>query len=45
MALNDLNEVLKTITQQEEGFKEVRRRKRHCVEEAPRIAKKAALAT
>jgi hypothetical protein len=45
MTLNDLNMVLKTNIPQEEGFKEVRRRKRHNFEEAARTAKKAAIPT
>jgi hypothetical protein len=45
MTLNDLNKVLKTGTQQEEGFKEVCRWKRHNTEEAACAAKKAAIPT
>jgi hypothetical protein len=41
VTLNDLKKVLKAITQQRDGFKEVRSRKRHHTEEAARIAKKA----
>jgi hypothetical protein len=45
MTPNDLNRVLKTSAPQEEGFKEVRRRKRHNSEEAACTAKTAAIPT
>jgi hypothetical protein len=45
MTLNDLKKVLKTSASQEEGFKEVRRWKRHNTEAAACSAKKAAIPT
>jgi hypothetical protein len=45
VTLNDLNEVLKNSAPREEGFKEVRRRKRHNTEEAACTAKKTAIPT
>jgi hypothetical protein len=43
--LNDLNEVLKNSAPREEGFKEVRRRKRWNCQETARTGKKAAIPT
>jgi hypothetical protein len=43
VTLNDPKKVLKESSQQVDGFKEVRSRKRHCNEVAARTAKKAAL--
>jgi hypothetical protein len=43
VTLNDYKKVLKDSTQQVDGFKEVRSRKKHCNKEAACTAKKAAL--
>jgi hypothetical protein len=43
--LRDLKKFLKASTQQVDGFKEVRSRKRHCNEEPSRTTKKAAMPT
>jgi hypothetical protein len=43
VTLLDLKEIQKDITQQEDGFKEVHRRKRHCHEEPTPTTKKVAL--
>jgi hypothetical protein len=41
--LHDLKKIQKDSTQQEDGFKEVHRRKRHCNEEPTQTTKKVAL--
>jgi hypothetical protein len=43
VTLNDLKKILKDITQQVDGFKEVHRLKRHCNEDPAQTTKKVAL--
>jgi hypothetical protein len=43
VTLHDLKKILNDSTQQEDGFKEVHRRKRHCNEEPAQTMRKVAL--